>query len=390
MNFKKIAAFAAAAIIAGGFVPADTEYAFPLAVTAEAASGDFVIEDGMLIEYKGNAKNVTIPKEVISIGHSAFYDSRVESVKIHANVTSIMRGAFANCSLKTVTFEKGSKLTFIGDLAFFDCRQLECIDLTPCNDLEFMGFGVFYACMSLRTADLSGCTRLTEIGESTFSDCYELTSVFLPDSVTKIGDCAFMNCTMLKTLTVPKKAKVGKKFAGYMSGTDVRNSFSYDTYKTCKADGETTLYNYVYENPVGDQPLGGEKTIEIVMKQKPVTLYVAKGSDGERYAKNNGIKYKYGTAPALAAAPSELKATADKASVTLTWSKAKNAESYAVYMYSEKTKKYEKYKTVTGTKCTVTGLKAGTKYKFKVISYSKINGKNTQGNFSTVTVTVKK
>lgn len=40
---------------------------------------------------------------------------------------------------------------------------------------------------------------------------------------------------------------------------------------------------------------------------------------------------------------------------------------YRVYKYNDKTGKYEKYKDVTSAKCTVSGLSANTKYKFKML-----------------------
>lgn len=91
------------------------------------------------------------------------------------------------------------------------------------------------------------------------------------------------------------------------------------------------------------------------------------------------------------AALSGVKASSTKNSVTLTWDKASGADMYRVYKYNDKTGKYEKYKDVKSAKCTVSGLKAGTKYKFKVAAYSKNNdGKYVKGESSkAVSVTTK-
>ncbi|MDE5859278.1 MAG: fibronectin type III domain-containing protein, partial [Oscillospiraceae bacterium] len=74
------------------------------------------------------------------------------------------------------------------------------------------------------------------------------------------------------------------------------------------------------------------------------------------------------------------------------WDKAAGADMYRVYMYNAKTKKYEKYKDVKSPKCKISGLKAGTKYKFKVVSYDKnAKGKYEKGESSkAVSVTTKK
>lgn len=91
------------------------------------------------------------------------------------------------------------------------------------------------------------------------------------------------------------------------------------------------------------------------------------------------------------AALSDVKTSSTKNSVTLTWDKASGADMYRVYKYNDKTGKYEKYKDVKSAKCTVSGLKAGTKYKFKVAAYSKnSDGKYVKGESSkAVSVTTK-
>lgn len=91
------------------------------------------------------------------------------------------------------------------------------------------------------------------------------------------------------------------------------------------------------------------------------------------------------------AVPSNFKASSTKNSVTLTWDSASGADMYRVYKYNDKTGKYEKYKDVKSAKCTVSGLKAGTKYKFQVVAYSKNkDGKYVKGESSkAVSVTTK-
>ena len=104
------------------------------------------------------------------------------------------------------------------------------------------------------------------------------------------------------------------------------------------------------------------------------------------------IKRSSSSSSGSVAAPSNFKASKTNNSVTLSWDKADGAAMYRVYKYNDKTGKYEKYKDVKSAKCTVSGLKAGTKYKFKVVSYSKNkDGKYVKGESSkAVSVTTKK
>ena len=91
-------------------------------------------------------------------------------------------------------------------------------------------------------------------------------------------------------------------------------------------------------------------------------------------------------------APKNFKAKKTSSSVTLSWDAADGADMYRVYKYNPETKKYEKYKDVKNAKCTIKGLDANTKYKFKVVSYDKNkDGKYVKGESSkAVSVTTKK
>ncbi|MCM1335926.1 MAG: fibronectin type III domain-containing protein [Bacteroides sp.] len=81
-------------------------------------------------------------------------------------------------------------------------------------------------------------------------------------------------------------------------------------------------------------------------------------------------------------APADFKVNKKTRSVTLSWGAVEGADMYRVYKYDPETKKYEKYKDVKSAKCTISGLKAGTRYKFKVVAYDKINGKYVKGESS--------
>ncbi|MGN0664936.1 MAG: fibronectin type III domain-containing protein [Huintestinicola sp.] len=70
-------------------------------------------------------------------------------------------------------------------------------------------------------------------------------------------------------------------------------------------------------------------------------------------------------------APENISAKVTTNSVVLTWDKVEGADAYRVYMYNAETKKYTKYKTVAGTKCTVKELESGTSYRFKVATLTK-------------------
>lgn len=78
-------------------------------------------------------------------------------------------------------------------------------------------------------------------------------------------------------------------------------------------------------------------------------------------------------------APKDITATADSSSITLKWKKVSGADAYRVYQYDAIKKKYVKTEAVpnaiTETTYTVTGLTAGTTYKFKIAALVKNGNK---------------
>ena len=70
--------------------------------------------------------------------------------------------------------------------------------------------------------------------------------------------------------------------------------------------------------------------------------------------------------------------------IIVDWNNVKNAAKYELYIKGGAYSSYTKYKTVTASKCTVTGLKLSTNYKFKVRA---VNG-SVKSSFSSV-VTIK-
>ncbi len=84
--------------------------------------------------------------------------------------------------------------------------------------------------------------------------------------------------------------------------------------------------------------------------------------------------------------PSNFTCKTTSSSITLSWDAVDGADAYRVYKYNSSSGKYEKYKNVAGNSCSVTGLKKGTKYKFKVAPLYKSGKRNsyTEGTVSKV------
>ncbi len=74
--------------------------------------------------------SVSLPNSVTNIEHGAFSVCGLTSIIIPSSVTSIGNTAFLACrSLKSVQFAEGSKLTSIGNMAFYNNEQMEPVTL---------------------------------------------------------------------------------------------------------------------------------------------------------------------------------------------------------------------------------------------------------------------
>ncbi len=68
-----------------------------------------------------------------------------------------------------------------------------------------IGDYAFYGCWDLRS--LSIPNGVTKLGNYVFYDCYSLTSITLPSSLTSLGDYTFYYCTNLTSITIPSTVK---------------------------------------------------------------------------------------------------------------------------------------------------------------------------------------
>ena len=173
--------------------------------------------------------SITIPDSVTSIGSSAFsWCIGLTSITIPDSVTSIGRLAFYECyALTSITIP--DSVTSIGSEAFAYCRGLESITVAAGNTkyrsegnclIEKETNTLILGCKNSLIPDsvtsigdyaFMKCSRLTSItipdsvtsiGYEAFDGCYNLTSITIPDSVTSIGDWAFWGCSGLTSITI--------------------------------------------------------------------------------------------------------------------------------------------------------------------------------------------
>lgn len=123
---------------------------------------------------------------------------------------------------------------------------------------------VFQNCTKLVSVKLPN--GITEIDQYLFANCISLQHVDMPDTITKINIYAFHNCTSLTSLALPEGL----------------TSLSVGCFEKCY-----NLQHVVVPPSVINFPKDDDVGVYNPFKYSPVTVYVQKGSRGDRFFNNN-------------------------------------------------------------------------------------------------------
>ena len=171
---------------------------------------------------------ITIPSNVTGIGDRAFYCcTGLTAATIPASVTSIGSYAFYSCSsLTAITIPSG--VTLIGGAAFQRCTGLTAIAI-PASVIS-VGGGAFSGCTGLTAITIG--TGVTSIGEQAFSGCTGLPAITIPASVTSIGSQAYSGCTGLIAIMVDPDNPTFTSQEGVLLSKDGKTIVAYPVGKT--------------------------------------------------------------------------------------------------------------------------------------------------------------
>ena len=151
---------------------------------------------------------VEIPNEVTDIGNSAFYNcANLKSVNIPSSVTSIRSTSFANCALlESITVDPGNTVydSRNGCNAIINTADnsliLGCKNTNIPDTVTSIGGYAFSGCVDIEHINIP--SSITSIKSGAFNECKSLKEITIPSSVTSIGSTSFANCASLESITV--------------------------------------------------------------------------------------------------------------------------------------------------------------------------------------------
>lgn len=359
-----------------------------------------------------------IPSSVTFIGDNAFADSDITDVTIPETVTNMGNGVFKESSIEKVEFL--ASMSDINPETFEKCYNLK--DVYIKNGVELIGYDAFLDCTSLKEIVLPYTTKV--IGEDAFWRCERLTSLICGTESVKVYYSAFSYIPELTIYAIPGtglesaanynnipfvehthsmgKWKVKTK-AGFSSEGE-----EYRTCNVCRAEEFRTVariksvslsdksfvYNGKVQVPTITVKDSNNKTVSDSnysltysnRASKAIGSYTIKVTFTGKYSGSKTLSYKIVPKQVTDLKTSTVKTT----SIKLTWTKVAGAKYYKVEKYDSSSKKWVAVKTVDTNSYTVSKLKAGTKYQFRVTaldSTKKIAGK-TSVTLKTGTLTV--
>ena len=160
-----------------------------------------------------------------------------------------------------------------------------------------------------------------------------------------------------------------------------------------KVSGADEYYVYVLNTKTGKYATVGktQATSYTVTKLAANTVYTfavrsAAVADKTTLKASSFPTVKLKTAPTNVTNFKAVKSGSGK--VTLSWAKSAGATGYQIHRYDAKTKKYVAVKATASTKLTVSGLKAGQTYTFRIRAYGEYNKTKLYSGYTTVKIKV--
>lgn len=201
-------------------------------------------------------KNAVLPSLLLEIPDGCFSECAIASIEIPETVTSIGFEAFHRCNqLKTVKIP--TAVMYLKGKAFFGCTSLESADLS--NASVTISESCFENCEAL--SKLENCENIVDFYYNSFMNTLlmdvtdgmsvifgilvhvdpTVTTVTIPDTVTRIDGKAFAQCNNLEELIIPNKVIVDKR--AFINCTALRRIVFPNDLEVLSAETFASLYH---------------------------------------------------------------------------------------------------------------------------------------------------
>ncbi len=158
------------------------------------------IADRAFAELYDRLVGVNLPDGITYIGHGAFANTHITSIKLPDSLTDMGEAVFKSCGeLQSCTLSAHLKTISVG--TFNSCFKLSSITIPyniTCIDRYAFGFSAI--------KEIHLPAHLEYIGDEAFDGC-PLERISLPNGLLYIGNFAFRNCKFLTSVAIPDKIR---------------------------------------------------------------------------------------------------------------------------------------------------------------------------------------
>lgn len=207
-------------------------------------------------------ESVRFSDNLETIGDEAFKGTDLSDVSIPSAVSDIGKRAFVTNKIKKINVDENNQYYTSIDGVLFNKSETEIIDYPNYTEAEF--YAIPQSVTSIGEYAFSGDVpslktivipdTITKIGNSAFMDFYGLEYINIPDSVTVIGDNAFNGCTELASITIPYSVtEIGDSAFRYCSSLQsVSLSEGLESIGDYAFGGDYVLSNITLPNSLND------------------------------------------------------------------------------------------------------------------------------------------
>ena len=225
-------------------------------------TGDLLYLDGWLIEAREGVTEAAILPDTRGIIKSLFFECKsLTSVSIPACVTVIERSMFDGCDALTDVVMSDS-VTAIEPFAFYGCTGLTSLRLS--EGLTDIGERAFEDCILL--SNVTFPASLKHIAYNAFCNT-GLTNAALPAGLERLGSGAFAKCRQMTSISVSKENSLFSDEDGVLFSKDGKELLVYPAGRPgpyAIPDSVTEIGSYAFLGCTGLAHLTVPKTVEII------------------------------------------------------------------------------------------------------------------------------